>query len=543
MTSKPSTSSHLKASTKKSVSTKEPSTKPSHRSRLVKSEKDDDSSAIIPATQQQTDAAILPSTSSEDQLQAVKKEKSPPKQQPSTMASSTSPKAPLKNTERVFDWLMQNHHHDSNSSMGADQNDDDETLLKRKPDDESLENVSDGQASKTSPPTQTSDSLLLANNPSGSSSMMKNSKNDKCPLSSSYRLQPIRAGGKRDDQNETGAPTNELHPASSSPPPALASTPVSAPPLTPSSASLPVSKEDVEPSSNQRRASKTKFPLSTTQTKTIPLESIASYDQLDVRLRSYPSQFNDHIDPIRLPFPQFAFEHMKTSATSANVLVVLNPKAHLKHSSLGLNNPTLAKHDTLLETSVHADDDSSTTRIPLDERIRLLDKQMYEMNHGQQKSTASSSSSSSSSSLSPATLIEQQNQKNASAIGAHTPLKSVNELVSSLAAASASSSFTSATTAASTARLAQCIQAARTLALTAQTIPLSKSTPTAPASTPFSFPVTMPSVLTSPLPPPPPPPSFPSLTRLPDSSANSILTTFHAAIAQNQMAASKFNTM
>ncbi|CAF4736534.1 unnamed protein product, partial [Rotaria magnacalcarata] len=50
--------------------------------------------------------------------------------------SSSSPKAPLKNTERVFDWLMQNHLHDSNSSMGLDQNDDEEHSLKPKPDDD-----------------------------------------------------------------------------------------------------------------------------------------------------------------------------------------------------------------------------------------------------------------------------------------------------------------------------------------------------------------------------------------------------------------------
>jgi hypothetical protein len=285
---------------------------------------------------------------------------------------------------------------------------------------------------------------------------------------------------------------------------------------------------------------------------------------LDVRLKSYPSLFNDHNESIRLPFPQFAFEHIKSSTTSSNVLVVLNPKAHLKHSSLGLNNPSSSslssatittKHDTSIEINLptnNNDEDLSTTRIPLDERIRLLDKQMYEMNHGQQKSATSSSSSSSSSSLSPATLIEQQNQKTVTTTtttNSNPTVKSVNELVSTL-----SSTTPSAT-------LAQCIQAARAAALNAQptqsTSP-SKTTPTVSTTTPFHFPVTsvpslnlnraisatssapvnISSVLTPP-PPPPPPPPFPTL-----QPPNSILNTFHAAIAQTTIAAAvKYNPM
>jgi hypothetical protein len=463
------------------------------------------------------------------------------------MHSSSSPKAPLKNTERVFDWLMQNHLHDSNSSIGLDQNDDEEHLLKRKPDDDSLENVSDEQTSKTSP-IQTNNSTLLNNNKTSSSTSMKNAKNEKSLLTSAYRLQPIRTGSKRDEQMDTNSSTNELH-------------------LSPSqSIATTITKEDLENNINHRRVNKTKYHLVTNQTKPIPLDSISSYDQLDVRLKSYPSLFNDHVELIRLPFPQFAFEHIKTSTTSANVLVVLNPKAHLKHSSLGLNNPsssssittptTTIKHDTLVDTNLsnNTDEDSSTTRIPLDERIRLLDKQMYEMNHGQQKSTTSSSSSSSSSSLSPATLIEQQNQKTTT--NTNTTVKSVNELVSTLSASTSS------------ATLAQCIQAARAAALNAQPIPSIspvKTTPTISTTSPFHFPVTsvptinlnrpisitspspvnISSVLTPPLPPPPPPP-FPHLQRLSDPSSNSIVNSFHTAFAQTTMAAAavaKYNPM
>jgi hypothetical protein len=185
------------------------------------------------------------------------------------------------------------------------------------------------------------------------------------------------------------------------------------------------------------------------------------------------------------------------------------------------------------------------------------------MKHGPQKSTTSSSSSSSSSSLSPATLIEQQNQKittttiTSTTTNTNTTVKSVNELVSTLSASTASPT------------LAQCIQAARAAALNAQptqSISPSKTTPTISTTSPFHFPVTsvpplnlnrsisvtspssvnLSSVLTPPPPPPPlppPPPPFPNL-RLSDPSSTSILTTFHAAIAQTQIAAAaKYNPM
>ncbi|CAF1547502.1 unnamed protein product, partial [Adineta ricciae] len=594
-----SVTNNQKSSSKKSSSTKEQSHKSSHRSRSMKSEKDTDLANIIPSQQQQqqqqqqqTDLVILPSLTVEDQMDSLKKDSSPPKLEQTTTlpSSSSSPKAPLKNTERVFDWLMQNHH-DSNSSMGLDQNDDDEHLLKRKPDDDSLENISDEQASKTSPPLRTNNLSSSAANLKSSTSS-KSSKNEKYLSTSAYRLQPIRTGNKRDDQMDNSS-MSELHlsPPPSTPTPQSASiqTPTSLPTPTPSN-TITV-KDEHETPTNHRRAPLAKYHLSTNHTKNIPLESIASYDQLDVRLKSYPSLFNEHVESIRLPFPQFAFEHIKTSTTASNVLVVLNPKAHLKHSSLGLNNPSsfnTAKNEISLETNLlsnnamtstttatatttttttttttattttnNNDDELLTTRMPLDERIRLLDKQMHEMNHGQQKSATSSSSSSSSSSLSPATLVEQQNQKStlttaatttavaaATANNSTATVKSVNELVSTL----------SATT--SSATLAQCIQAVRTAALIAQpnqTISPSKTTPPLPTTSPFHFPVPpvtplalsrtlstvspspvhIPSVLT----PPPHPPPFSNLPRLPDPSSNPLLNSFHAAIAQTQIAA------
>ena len=534
---------NAKASTKKASSTKEQSIKSSQRSRPGKDEEPSTTQQHQQQQQQQPDIIILPSLSLGEQIESIKKDP------PTTKQPSASPKAASKNTERVFDWLMQNHQQDSNSSMGLDQNDDEDNLIKSKLDDDSLENVSDEQTSKASPPMPNNHhSASSSSTPLTPSALTKNGKIDKAALPSSYRLQPIRAGGKRDEQSDNSLIANDTH-LSSSPPPTpappvpqvtlpppapLTPTPLSAPPV-------PVIKEESEPTSaNPRRVNRTKNPFGTNQMKKIPLDCHVSYDQLDVRLKSYPSLFADHIESIRLPFPQFAFEHIKTSATASNVLVVLNPKAHLKHSSLGLNNPSTSttKHETSIDTNNNTsavtnsnDDELSTARIPLDERIRLLDKQMNEMNHGPQKSATSSSSSSSSSSLSPATLIEQQNLKSSAAAG----VKSVNDLALSL-----SSSTSSAT-------LNQCIQAARA-ALIAQ--PPAKTPLPMPASSPFSFPVTpvpslalnrplsvtSPSVLVA-----PPPPPFPSLQRLPDPASHSILTTFHAALAQTQLA--KYNSL
>ena len=582
---KASSTTNAKASTKKASSNKEPSIKSSHRSRPSKSEKEEEPSTATSNTQQQQpDIIILPSLSLGEQIESIKKDPSPAKP-PSAIQSSASPKAASKNTERVFDWLMQNHHQDSNSSMGLDQNDDEDNPIKSKLDDDSLENVSDEQTSKNSPPIPNNNSASSATMPlSASVGLGKNAKNDKAAaLSSSYRLQPIRAGGKRDEQGDNSLTANDLPLLSSPPPPPLPppppasapvppipsaqptpstptpsiATPVSAPPTTP----VPVTKDDSEQNANPRRVNRTKNLLVTTQTKKIPLECQASYDQLDVRLKSYPSLFNDHIESIRLPFPQFAFEHIKTSATASNVLVVLNPKAHLKHSSLGLNNPsTTTKHETSIDPNNNTsavtnsnDDDLSTARIPLDERIRLLDKHMHELNHGPQKSATSSSSSSSSSSLSPATLIEQQNLKSSNAVTIGSAgVKSVNDLALSL-----SSSTPQAT-------LNQYIQAARA-ALSAQPATAAKTPLAIPSNTPFSFPVTsvpslganrslsvtspspvnIASVLVTPPPPPlPPPPPFPSLQRLPDPTSHSILN-FHAALAaQTQMAAvGKYNPL
>lgn len=175
---------------------------------------------------------------------------------------------------------------------------------------------------------------------------------------------------------------------------------------------------------------------------------------------------------------------------------------------------------------------------------------MHEMNQGQQKPTASSSSSTSSASLSPATLIEQQTQKNNSLTtnSSVTGVKSVNDLVSSLSSVNPS------------ATLSHCIQAARA-AISAQ--PTAKPPLTLPTTNPFSFAVgsvpsltptrtlpvsttpsvTIPPVLMTPtaLPPPPlppPPPSpFSSLRRLSDSTPTSFLNDIQAALAQTQMVA------
>jgi len=582
--------SNNKVLKKKSSTNKETPNKSSQRSRTTKSDKDDEPTTTI-STSQQVDPMILPTLTGDEQ-----KETSTTK--PSlTIHSSSSPKAPLKNTERVFDWLMQNHQQDSNSPIGLDANEDEEATSKRKNDEDSLENVSDDPTSKTSPSSQRENSTnrTLNNN---SSSNVRLSKNDKSALSSSYRLQPIRVGAKRDEQ-QTENSTNETPQQSLSPPPppppvpppsttatmtttttsisipslpppppppltpSIAtlpqpSTPITPSPLSASSSSLPVSKDENEAQSAIRRAVKPKTLLSTGgQTKMIPLESQSSYDQLDVRLKSYPSLFNDHTEAIRLPFPQFAFEYLKNSSVSSTVLVVLNPKAHLKHSSLGLNNPSSTSATNKIEsatvettiTTITNDDEFSTARIPLDERIRLLDKQMHEMNQGQQKPTPSSSSSTSSASLSPATLIEQQTQKNNALTtnSSMTGVKSVNDFVSSLSSVNSS------------ATLSHCIQAARA-AISAQ--PTAKPPLTLPTTNPFSFAVgsvpsltptrtlpvpttpsvTIPPVLmtTAALPPPPlppPPPSpFSSLRRLSDSTPTSFLNGMQAALAQTHMA-------
>lgn len=573
--SKPSTNNTKTSTGKKSSSHKESTIKSSNGSRTIKSTKDNDSSGTIPNLAQ-TESISHSNLHTEDHhFDSNKKEPSPPpkvQQQTSISSSSTSAKAPLKNAERVFDWLMQNHHNDSNSSTGLDQNDEEEHLSKPKGDDDCLENVSDEQTSKMSPSNPNNNSTIINNNKTSSSvstpPLSKVSKMEKSALMAAYRLQPIRTGSKRDEQMETNSTTNENH-------------------LSPSQ-STPVIKDEQENNLNHRRVPKTKFHFPPNQTKLIPLDSISSYDQLDVRLKSYPSLFNDHIESIRLPFPQFAFEHIKTLSTSSNVLVVLNPKAHLKHSSLGLNNPSLLssslsssvatsststtttaptsmtmKYESLINTSLPSlnDDEPSPTRITVDERIRLLDKQLHERDHGPHKSTASSSSSSSSSSLSPATLIEQQNQKisTTSSVGstANTIVKSVTDIVSTFS------------TPKSSATLAQCMQAVREAAFNAQptsSISPSKAIPTLPTTSPFPFPgsststlnlnrtiptaspssVNLTSVLTPP--PPPPPLPFSNLSRLPDPSSTSILTTLQAAttLAQTQIAAAvvgKYNPL
>ena len=103
-----------------------------------------------------------------------------------------------------------------------------------------------------------------------------------------------------------------------------------------------------------KKESKTIF-----QTINIPLESNSLFHLSDIRLKIYPSLNNQLIQPIYLPFPNFAKSLIKTSNKSN----ILNPKAHLKHL---LNDFSIKQEDT----SIHKE---------LDERIKLLDKQLEQM--------------------------------------------------------------------------------------------------------------------------------------------------------------------
>ena len=104
------------------------------------------------------------------------------------------------------------------------------------------------------------------------------------------------------------------------------------------------------------------------RTRTIPLESDRSVIQSDIRLKVYASMAYQFLKPIHLPFPEFA----KTLVKSSSRTMILNPKAHLKHLSVELNN---TNEDLPLQKE-------------LDERIKRLDKQIGEVN--QQNSFCSS---------------------------------------------------------------------------------------------------------------------------------------------------------
>jgi hypothetical protein len=163
-------------SKKSSSSTKDPSStsKNSTRTRTLKSDKNlvETPAILIPSisdtpivnSQQQQqpvlpNAVVLPTLTADEPIHM---DCSPPSTQIVSMnKSSLSPKAPSKNTQHVFDWLMQNHH-DSEGEGGIDQGDDDEnsapmitggnhSIRTRGNDEDMLENVSDEQTSKSSP--------------------------------------------------------------------------------------------------------------------------------------------------------------------------------------------------------------------------------------------------------------------------------------------------------------------------------------------------------------------------------------------------------
>jgi hypothetical protein len=102
-----------------------------------------------------------------------------------------------------------------------------------------------------------------------------------------------------------------------------------------------------------------RLPKKIFRTKNIPLQSDSEFIHTDVRLKVYSSLCNQSINPIHLPLPQFAKSLMKPT----DIPIILNPKAHLKHFSLGLNN-------------TKTDNDAVLTQKELDKRIRLLDEQM-----------------------------------------------------------------------------------------------------------------------------------------------------------------------
>jgi len=91
------------------------------------------------------------------------------------------------------------------------------------------------------------------------------------------------------------------------------------------------------------------------QTKIIPLQADSLFIQSDIRLKVYSSLYIQSINSIRLPLPQFA----KKS--------IINSKTNLKIS--------IKKED------FHNDDLLINKEI--DQRIKLLDKQIYDINQNQ----------------------------------------------------------------------------------------------------------------------------------------------------------------
>lgn len=102
------------------------------------------------------------------------------------------------------------------------------------------------------------------------------------------------------------------------------------------------------------------------QTKIIPLTSDALLIQSDIRLKIYTSLYKQTINSICLPLPKFAQYLSKNS-------IIINPKAHLKH--LLIKQQTIQHEDFVIDKE-------------LNERIKLLDKQLDQINQNQNIQTS-----------------------------------------------------------------------------------------------------------------------------------------------------------
>jgi hypothetical protein len=106
------------------------------------------------------------------------------------------------------------------------------------------------------------------------------------------------------------------------------------------------------------------------QTKNIPLESDSLFIQSDIRLKVYSSSYKQTINSICLPLPYFA--------KKLNNSIIINPKAHLKHllNNISIKQESINNEDLLINKEFN-------------ERIKLLDKQLDEINRNQNIQTSS----------------------------------------------------------------------------------------------------------------------------------------------------------
>jgi len=107
------------------------------------------------------------------------------------------------------------------------------------------------------------------------------------------------------------------------------------------------------------------------QTKNIPLQTDSLFIQSDIRLKVYSSSYKQSINSICLPLPYFAKNLTKT----INNPIIINPKAHLKHN-ISIKQESINTEDLLINKK-------------LNERIKLLDKQLDEINRNQNIQTSS----------------------------------------------------------------------------------------------------------------------------------------------------------